>query len=62
MALRFVLSHKGVHTAIIGTTNPENAQANIGYANKGPLPTVVVEKIEAAFKNSDPQGAWTGQT
>jgi len=62
IALRFVLSHPGVHTAIIGTTNPQNAQANIGYANKGPLPTEVVAKIEAAFSNADPKGAWTGQT
>ena len=62
MALRFVLSHPGIHTAIIGTTNPQNAQANIGYANKGPLPPNVVAKIEAAFSNADRQGAWTGQT
>jgi aryl-alcohol dehydrogenase-like predicted oxidoreductase len=62
LALRFTLSHPGVHCAIIGTTNPENARANIAGAEKGPLPAVVVEKIRQAFRASDPQGKWSGQT
>lgn len=62
MALRFTLSHDGVHTAIIGTTNPANAKANLAYAAKGPLPADVVSKIEQAFRAADPKGAWTGQT
>jgi len=62
LALRFTLSHTGVHTAIIGTTNPDNAKANIAYANKGPLPPDVVKKIEDAFNSADPNHMWTGQT
>jgi|SRR5579884_543392 len=62
LALRFTLSHPGVHCAIIGTTNPENARANIAAAEKGPLPSAIVEKIRAAFRAADPQAKWTGQT
>ena len=62
IALRFTLSQPGVHTAIIGTTNPENAKTNIRYAEKGPLPPDVVGKIRSAFAAQDPQGKWTGQT
>jgi aryl-alcohol dehydrogenase-like predicted oxidoreductase len=62
LALRFTLSHPGVHTAIIGTTNPRHAEANLIAAGKGPLPPEVVGKIRAAFRQADPRGAWTGQT
>ncbi len=60
--MRFTLSHEGVHTAIIGTTHPENAKANIAAAGKGPLPDDVVKKIRATFRSADPDGKWTGQT
>jgi aryl-alcohol dehydrogenase-like predicted oxidoreductase len=56
------LSIPGVHCAIIGTQNPENARANILLADKGPLPTEVVSKIQAAFAAADPEGRWSGQT
>lgn len=62
LALRFTLSQPGVHTAIIGTTNPENARANISAAKKGPLPADIVEKIRAAFRQADPAKKWAGQT
>jgi aryl-alcohol dehydrogenase-like predicted oxidoreductase len=62
LALRFTLSQPGVHTAIIGTTNPENAKANLDAAEKGPLPEDVVRKIREAFRAADPTGAWAGQT
>lgn len=62
LALRFTLSHPGVHCAIIGTTNPQNARANIAAAEKGPLPPGVVEKIRQGFRAADPQAKWTGQT
>ncbi|HXE52650.1 MAG TPA: aldo/keto reductase [Tepidisphaeraceae bacterium] len=61
LALRFTLSHPGVHTAIIGTTNPANAQANIAAANKGPLPPAMVKRIRDAFHQADPRRQWTGQ-
>lgn len=62
IALRFTLSQPGVHCAIIGTQNPDNARANITAADKGPLPPQVVAKICDAFQKADPQGTWTGQT
>jgi aryl-alcohol dehydrogenase-like predicted oxidoreductase len=62
VALRFTLSQEGVHTAIIGTTNPKHADANIAAADKGPLPRDLVQKIRAAFQQADPNGAWKGQT
>jgi aryl-alcohol dehydrogenase-like predicted oxidoreductase len=62
LALRFTLSHPGVHTAIIGTTSAKNAEANIVSANKGPLSAEVVGKIRSAFRQADPKGTWTGQT
>jgi aryl-alcohol dehydrogenase-like predicted oxidoreductase len=61
LALRFTLSQPGVHTAIIGTTNPENARRNIASAEKGPLPADVIGQIRAAFRASNPDGSWTGQ-
>ena len=61
LALRFTLSQPGVHTAIIGTTNPQNARANLANAEKGPLPEAVVRRIYEAFRNADPHGHWTGQ-
>lgn len=62
LALRFTLSFPDVHTAIIGTTNPKNAEANVRYANAGPLPNDMVQKLRDAFRKADPNGTWTGQT
>ena len=62
IALRFTLSQPGVHTAIIGTTNPENARRNIEHAARGPLPEDVVKKIRDAFRRADPEGHWQGLT
>lgn len=62
LAMRFTLSQPGVHTAIIGTTNPENARANLAAVEKGPLPGGVVQKIRQAFRAADPEDAWVGQT
>jgi aryl-alcohol dehydrogenase-like predicted oxidoreductase len=61
IALRFTLSMPGVHTAIIGTTNPDNARANIATANKGPLPDDAVKKIRDAFAKAA-AGGWPGLT
>jgi aryl-alcohol dehydrogenase-like predicted oxidoreductase len=62
MALRFTLSFINVHTAIIGTTNPENAAANVRYANAGPLDTTVIKNLQDAFRKCDPDKNWVGQT
>ncbi len=62
LALRFTLGQPGVHTAIIGTTNPDNARRNIAALENGPLPAHVMEQIRAAFRAANPDGSWTGQT
>ena len=61
IALRFTISQPGVHVAIIGTTNPDNARANIAVAEKGPLPDEVVKKIRDAFKVASSDGSWVAQ-
>ncbi len=58
LALRFTLSQPGVHTAIIGTTDPDHARRNIAAADKGPLPVEVVQKIRSAFINADKESDW----
>jgi aryl-alcohol dehydrogenase-like predicted oxidoreductase len=57
LALRFTLSIPGIHTAIIGTTNPKNAQHNAASAAKGPLSQDAVDKVFQAFLNAGNQ-AW----
>ena len=47
--LRFTLSHPGVCTAIVGTTNPDHLQDNVRIAEAGPLPTASLKAAEAAF-------------
>lgn len=61
MAIRFTLSIPGVHTAIVGTTNPDNAEQNIAAAEKGPLSSEDVERIREAFGTVS-AGEWFGQT
>lgn len=61
LALRFVLSQSGVHTAIIGTTNPDHALANVRAAEKGLLPPEAVRKTRDTFERADPNGQWRGQ-
>ncbi|HEX2101861.1 MAG TPA: aldo/keto reductase [Candidatus Synoicihabitans sp.] len=62
LALRFTLSQPGVTTAIVGTTNPENARANVAAAAKGPLPEPTLAAIRAAFRRADPERRWVGLT
>jgi aryl-alcohol dehydrogenase-like predicted oxidoreductase len=62
IALRFTLSQPGVCTAIIGTTNPKNAESNFKAAEQGPLPNDAIEKLRAAFRKASPDGSWKGQT
>ena len=62
IALRFTLSIPGVHTAIVGTTNPVNAKANLKAAELGPLSEQIVQKIRSAYFRADPDREWRGQT
>jgi aryl-alcohol dehydrogenase-like predicted oxidoreductase len=41
--LRFTLSHPGMHTTIVGTSNPEHLAANVAAAEKGSLPADLYE-------------------
>ena len=63
-ALRFTLSIPGVNCALIGTTNPQNAAANLAAAELGPLPAEIAEKIRTSFKNAQARsgGDWPGLT
>jgi aryl-alcohol dehydrogenase-like predicted oxidoreductase len=60
VALRFTLSFPAIHTAIIGTTNAKNAEANMIAAGKGPLADQAVQKIRDAFHRADPKRQWQG--
>jgi aryl-alcohol dehydrogenase-like predicted oxidoreductase len=62
LALRFTLSQPGVSTAIIGTTNVENARANLAAAARGPLGADIIAQIRDSFREADPQGKWLGLT
>lgn len=64
IALRFTLSQPGVHTAIIGTTRPEHARANLEAVARGPLPEEAVKKLRDAFRAAESAagGDWTAQT
>ncbi len=52
--LRFTLSHPGLSTTIVGTSNPVHLAGNIAVAEKGPLPA---DLYEAARKQLPLPGA-----
>ena len=64
LALRFTLSVEGVHCALVGTTNPENARTNLSHAEKSPLPHKQYEKIREAFLRAEQSSGerWVGLT
>ena len=64
IALRFTLMQPGVHTAIIGTTNPDHAQANLAFAVKGPLPDNAARRLREVFLAAQSQcgETWEGLT
>jgi len=60
-ALRFTLSVDGVHTAIVGTTNPDRWAQNAALLARGPLPAREMDVIRRRWRAV--AGAdWTGQT
>ncbi len=64
IALRFTLSQPGVHCAIVGTTNPNNARANLAALHEGPLLDDAFQKIRSAFKSAQAKAGeqWPGLT
>lgn len=60
-ALRFTLSVPGVHTAIVGTTNPDRWKQNAALLAAGPLPRSEFARIRARWKDVAAV-TWTGQT
>lgn len=50
IALRFTLSVPGVHTAIVGTSNPDRYRQNAELLKAGPVPHATFEAIRARWK------------
>ena len=44
--LRFTLSHPGLSTTIVGTSNPVHLASNIAVAEKGPLPARLYDEAK----------------
>jgi aryl-alcohol dehydrogenase-like predicted oxidoreductase len=44
--LRFTLSHPGLSTTIVGTSNPAHLAGNFAIAEKGPLPADLYEQAK----------------
>ena len=51
--LRFVLSHPGVTTAIVGSLNPAHVESNVEAALRGPLPVEVHQEALARLDRPD---------
>lgn len=61
IALRFTLGTPGVHTAIVGTSNPTRFVQNAALLTPGPLAESVVGAIRARWREvAEP--SWVGQT
>jgi L-galactose dehydrogenase/L-glyceraldehyde 3-phosphate reductase len=48
LAVRFVISHEAVSTALVGISTLEHLEHAAAAANKGPLPREAIERIAAA--------------
>ena len=61
IALRFTLSVPGVHTAIVGTTQPERWKRNAELLKAGPLDRTRFDAIRSRWKSVATR-EWVGQT
>ena len=61
IALRFTLSVDGVHTAIVGTTQPGRWSENAELLKAGPLPRERFESIRSRWR-SVAKPEWVGET
>ena len=59
-ALRFTLSQPSVHTAIVGTTQPERWQENAASLEAGALPEAEVQQIRRRWQEVADE-SWVGQ-
>jgi aryl-alcohol dehydrogenase-like predicted oxidoreductase len=50
--LRFTLSHPGLSTTIVGTSNPEHLKNNVENAMKGPLPAEIVAEAKRRLNDA----------
>lgn len=64
LALRFTLSHAGVHCAIVGTTDPHHVAVNFRSAERGALADECVLKVRQAFRTAEERSGerWPGLT
>lgn len=60
-ALRFTLSVTGVHTAIVGTTNPGRWRENAALLARGPLGAAEIDAIRRRWRGIARED-WIGQT
>ncbi|HEY7312138.1 MAG TPA: aldo/keto reductase, partial [Gemmataceae bacterium] len=60
IALRFTLSAPGVHTAIVGTKNPNRWRENAELLSAGPLPQETIDRIRARWREVA-KPSWVGQ-
>jgi aryl-alcohol dehydrogenase-like predicted oxidoreductase len=61
VALRFTLTVPGVHTAIVGTRNPDRWESNANLLKAGPLPENEFRAIRDRWEDVAPR-IWVGQT
>ena len=65
MAYRYVLAHPAAHTALVGTARIEELEAAVAYAEHGPLPAELVERVRAiglADETYLNPGTWPSQS
>jgi aryl-alcohol dehydrogenase-like predicted oxidoreductase len=48
-AVRFAISKAGISTALVGISNLEQLEQAVAYANKGPLPAEVFDRLNEVW-------------